>query len=133
VLVLSASKQNALLLEGILVEAGLVHVSKDWSAEGAAGRPLPQLVVLDAQMPQREILEQILPRFKAAHVRPAWLLMGNEAEASALLPWIESDVQRLATPLNPLVFLKLAETLLSERGAGSPALQSAPLGVVRGV
>lgn len=29
VLVLSASKQNALLLEGILVEGGLVHVSKD--------------------------------------------------------------------------------------------------------
>jgi two-component system sensor histidine kinase/response regulator len=131
VLVLSASKQNALLLEGILVEASLVHVSKDWSPDAAAERPLPQLIVLDAQLPPREVLGQIAPLLKAAQVSPAWILIGSEAEAGTLLPWIAGQAQRLATPLNPLVFLRRVETLLAEREAASVSARLSPVGLAR--
>ena len=131
-LVLSGSKQNALLLEGLLIEAGLVHVSKEWTLDSERRQALPQLVVLDVQTPPREMLGQIASQAKAVGVNPAWLFIGSEAEAAALAGWIEGEPLRLDAPLNPLDFLKRVESLLGRRAAAPEAPGRPPMRVVRG-
>jgi hypothetical protein len=124
-LVLSASKQNALLLEGILVEAGLVHVEKEWTAPGDR-HALPRVVVVDAQVPPRETLSQISSHLKAVGIHPAWIFVGNAVESAALAGWVDGEPQRIGIPLNPLIYLKRVEALLGA-GGQTPETQGRPV------
>lgn len=124
VLVLSGSKQNALLLEGILAESGLVHVEKEWAAQGAR-HALPQVVVVDAQVPPRDTLSQVASHMKAVGIRPAWVFIGSTVEVTALAGWIDGEPYRIGTPLNPLTYLKRVEALLRE-GCGTPDAKGRP-------
>lgn len=115
VLVLSGSKQNALLLEGILIESGLVHVGKEWTSS-ADRHTLPQVVVVDAQIPPLDTLGQVASHLKAVGITPAWLFIGSEAEATALRRWVDQEPQRVSAPLNPLDYLRRVEALLMQDG-----------------
>lgn len=132
VLVLSGSKQNALLLEGILIEAGLVHVSKEWTPDSDRREALPHLLVVDAEAPPHEMLGQIASQVKAVGIKPAWLFIGSEAETAALTGWIDGEPQRLDAPLNPLDYLKRVESLLGGQGAAPDAAGRPSMRIVRG-
>lgn len=98
-LVLSASKTTALLLESVLVEAGMLNVSKEPPGPLAAW---PAVVVADAQAPVPEALTGLA----AAPVQPAWLVYGTQAEARALFQWVPGSAPRLEAPLNPVLYLR---------------------------
>jgi two-component system, sensor histidine kinase and response regulator len=128
VLVVSASKPNALLLEGVLIEAGLVHVTKEWSPDAESGSTLPHIVVVDAQAPAMDRLTQIVRAFKDAGVHPAWIVVGSEQEAATVDRWTEGSHERLPVPINPLVYLRRIHALLVQpggKGDESPVLQRA--------
>ena len=119
VLVLSASKSNALLLEGVLIEAGLIHVSKDWSVDPHAPSSLPHIVVADAQAPHVERIGQVARAIKEQGAAPVWLVVGSAAEVAAVARLVDGAHERLDAPVNPLAYLQRVEALLSRAGAAA--------------
>jgi CheY-like chemotaxis protein len=126
VLVVSASKPNALLLEGVLIEAGLVHVTKDWPADAESPLEFPQLVIVDAQAPHAERLIQVVRQAKSRKAAPAWLVVGSAEEAKDIGRWLDGAPERLDAPINPLTYLRRVQALLSRAGTASEQV-GAPL------
>jgi signal transduction histidine kinase len=122
VLVVSASKSNALLLEGVLIEAGLIHVTKEWSVDPHAPSSLPHIIVADAQAPHAERLAQVGRAIQEQGATPVWLVVGSAAEAAAVERLVDGAHTRLDAPVNPLSYLQRVAALLSQAGtaAGAP-------------
>jgi len=125
VLVVSASKPSALLLESVLVEAGLTQVTKEWSAECTVPSQMPDIVVVDAQAAHPERLAQVSRAVREQGAAPAWLLVGSPEEAAAVQRWVGGSPARLDAPVDPLAYLKRVGTLLI--GAGTAAEAAEPV------
>lgn len=131
VLVLSASKANALLLEGVLIEAGLIHVTKEWSQDPYAPSSLPHIVVADAQAPHLERIAQVGRAMKEQGVKAVWLLLGSPGEAAAVERLVDGSYERLDAPVNPLSYLLRIEALLGRAGSADAAEGAASPRAVR--
>ncbi len=118
-LVLSASKTTGLLLESVLVEAGMLRVTKEVGAGGSTPEhPLqrPAAVVVDGQAPPYEELTRLavlLSEEEQAGLH--WIIYGSESEARALHPWVRGPLSRLGYPLNPVRYLELVGAALGPR------------------
>ncbi len=117
VLVASASKPTAQLLESVLIEAGMIEVSQVGTAaqvERLAGQGAPALAVLDVQS---ELLAgQLLERLTQAASRPAWILYGEPGDTGRFAQRLRGPSAQLQRPLNPLVYLRQVRRLLEPDG-----------------
>jgi hypothetical protein len=118
-LVLSASKTTSLLLESVLVEAGMLRVTKEVEAGRAtAERPneKPAAVVVDGQAPPFEEISRLAAVLSEAEQGGLhWIICGSESDAQALHPWVRGPMSRLGYPLNPVRYLKLVGAALGAR------------------
>ncbi|MFI5400431.1 MAG: ATP-binding protein [SAR324 cluster bacterium] len=119
VLVISASNPTALLLESVLIEAGLMQVTKEWSGEPLTPAQMPHVVVVDAQAPHPERIAQVSRAVREQGVTPAWLLVGSPAEAALVQRWVGGSPVRLDAPVDPLAYLKRIGTLLGRAGTAA--------------
>jgi signal transduction histidine kinase len=110
-LVLSASKATSLLLESVLVEAGMLHVVKEFSY--GPGAVLPELVVADAQNPALAEFQRMAEAAADPEARqPKWIVCGTEGEARALQQRIAGSAARLSYPINPVEYLRVVRLTL---------------------
>ena len=121
-LVLSESKATGLLLESILVDAGMIHADKARETNPPGwpeGRP-PDVVIVDAQALDPDRLRWLtggLDSQRASQIK--WVVIGTEAQAQGLGRWILGDSIRLDYPVNPLLYLNQLQALV--RRAETPA------------
>ena len=122
VVVASASKPTAQLLESVLIEAGMIEVSQVGTAAQAArvAEPgPPALVVLDVQS---ELLAgQLLDRLPEAGAGPAWILYGEPGETGRFAQRLRGRSGQMQPPLNPLIYLCHVRRLLEPDGTADAA------------
>jgi hypothetical protein len=118
-LVLSASKTTSLLLESVLVEAGMLRVAREvGTGETGAenGRPRPAAVVVDAQAPPAAQLAGLAGLFSEEEQEALpWIVCGSESEAQALHSWVRGPTSRLEYPINPVRYIKQVRAALGPR------------------
>ncbi len=124
-LVLSASKATSLLLESVLVEAGMLRVAREVKEVPAPTEPLlPAAVVVDAQAPPFEDLARLgrtLSEEQQAGL--PWIVCGSESQIRALHHWVRGPISQLEFPVNPVRYLQLMRAAL---GPGEATGQRQP-------
>ncbi|HKI99021.1 MAG TPA: hybrid sensor histidine kinase/response regulator [bacterium] len=123
VAVVSASKPTAQLLEGVLVEAGMIEVASATTPsqlERLLDDHPPALVVVDVAS---ELLAGLLvERLGAANPGCAWILYGEAGDAARLAARLRTATGTVPPPLNPLMYLREVNRLLQPEGnAGAAA------------
>jgi signal transduction histidine kinase len=110
VTVVSATRSTVQLLEGVLVEAGMIEVSQVHSPERleqALHQSRPDLLVLDAHA--EPLLERLVACVAGLSPRPPCILFGEREATTALaerLRGVGAPSVALAPPLNPLWYLR---------------------------
>ena len=122
VLVLSTSKASGLLLEGVLVEAGLVGLSREIGRlVTASGAPeVPALAVLDAQNPDPEQVDHLVAACLGAGAACRWIAYGPISAVETLKEKLGAPFARLDPPLNPVAYLNAVRLALDSRRAAEP-------------
>jgi signal transduction histidine kinase len=121
VLIVSSTRSTAQLLEGVLVEGGLLESRQVLStAELEAGFAdgSPALVVVDLQ--SGLLLRQLAKIVNRQPPKTRWIVYGTVEEAQEFGRLVREPVVHLVPPLNPMVFLGRVVELL--RGEGSPSV-----------
>jgi signal transduction histidine kinase len=121
-LVLSASKASALLLEGILIEAGSLQVGREPKRLGGDdAMTLPDLAIVDALNPDLQALEEIAAACRTTGKPCRWIAYGPLSAVEPLKEKIGPPLARLEPPLNPVAYLNLVKAALE------PARNTGPL------
>ena len=114
VAIVSSSRQTASLLEGILSEAGMVGVSTlvaDTPEIEELEKNHPRLVVADLNQELSNLshLSQLIPKLPPG---VGWLLHGPEQLTQDFLKTAAEPHPCLSSPVDPLMFLRMAAMLL---------------------
>ena len=114
VVVVSASRPTAQLLESVLVEAGMIEVTQvgdEAALEGAMQPAQPDLVVLDGQAGALGQKLLALCAADAVAAVPRWVVFGEGPGHDAVNAAVSGAVL-IGAPLNPLVYLRAVRDLL---------------------
>ena len=114
VLVISTSQPTALLLEGILLEGGLVYVSKTLAERTPVEileQTSPDIVVADLQASGLN-LYRLARIINAAPPEIRWIFLGKDRDVSAFGKLLEKPFSHLPVPVNPLPYLRMVRDLM---------------------
>lgn len=123
VLIVSSSKSVAELLEGVLLEAGLVNVEQALHKDQLMERlqdprnSLPNAVVVDVH--SGDLVAALVDRGEPGLPSAGWILYGEEEASAKLSGQLPGPSVRISIPFNPLAYLREMGNILSSNGTQS--------------